>query len=158
MCGKGKLIIVWLLMGMLVLGFGGFGVINFLGGSGVDIGVVGDVEISVLEYVCVLCSEMQDFIVCIGCQLLFDEVCIIGIDQMVMLCLFIVVVFEDEVNWFGILVGDKVVGEQIVSFLVFVGLDGKFDRVCYVDMLNCEGICELQFEYDLCMDEVCMIL
>ena len=42
MRGKGKSTIVWLLMGMLIVGLGGFGVTNFSGGTA-DIGAVGDV-------------------------------------------------------------------------------------------------------------------
>ena len=49
MRGKGKSTIVWLLMGMLILGLGGFGVTNFSGGSA-DIGAVGEVEISANDY------------------------------------------------------------------------------------------------------------
>ena len=41
MRGKGKSTIVWLLMGMLIVGLGGFGVTNFSGGTA-DIGAVGE--------------------------------------------------------------------------------------------------------------------
>ncbi|MTH65023.1 peptidylprolyl isomerase [Paracoccus shanxieyensis] len=158
MRGKGKSTIVWLLMGMLVLGLGGFGVTNFSGGSGADIGAVGDVEISAPEYARALRSEMQDFTARTGRQLSPDEARTIGIDQMAMSRLFTAAALEDEANRLGISVGDKVVGEQIVSSPAFAGLDGKFDRARYADTLNREGIREPQFEHDLRMDEARMIL
>ncbi|WP_223252033.1 SurA N-terminal domain-containing protein [Paracoccus mutanolyticus] len=58
MRGKGKQTIVWLLMGMLVLGLGGFGVTNFSGGTA-DVGAVGDVEISSQDYARALRTEIQ---------------------------------------------------------------------------------------------------
>ena len=41
---KGKSTIVWILMGLLLLGLGGFGVTSFTGGSS-EIGAVGEVQI-----------------------------------------------------------------------------------------------------------------
>ena len=46
---KGKSTIVWVLMGMLVLGLGGFGVTNF-GGGQTEVGRVGDTTITASDY------------------------------------------------------------------------------------------------------------
>ena len=43
---KGKSTVVWLLMGMVLLGLGGFGITNFSGTSTAAIGAVGDTEIT----------------------------------------------------------------------------------------------------------------
>lgn len=157
MRGKGKQTIVWLLMGMLVLGLGGFGVTNFSGGNA-DIGAVGDVSISSPDYQRALQGEMRDFAARTGKQLTPAEAKSIGIDQAALSRLFLAAALEDEANRIGVSVGDKVVGEQIVSSPAFAGMDGKFDRARYADTLNREGLREPKFEHDIRMDEARMIL
>lgn len=157
MRGKGKQSIVWLLMGMLVLGLGGFGVTNFSGGSA-DIGAVGDVEVSSQDYARALRREMQDFAARTGKQLTPAEAKSIGLDQAALSQLFVAAALEDEANRLGISVGDKAVADQITGSAAFKGLDGRFDRARYADVLQREGIRESEFEHDLRMDEARLIL
>jgi len=157
MRGKGKSTIVWLLMGMLVLGLGGFGVTNFSGGTA-DIGSVGNVEVSSQDYARSLKAEMQDFAARTGRQLTPAEARAIGLDQAALSRLMVSAALEDESNRLGISVGDKAVAEQITSAAAFKGLDGRFDRARYADTLNREGIREADFEHDLRMDEARLIL
>lgn len=157
MRSKGKQSIVWVLMGMLVLGLGGFGVTNFSGGSA-DIGEVGDIEISSQDYARALRREMQDFAARTGKQLTPSEARAIGIDQAALSQLFVAAALEAEANRLGISVGDKVVADQITASPAFKGLDGRFDRARYADLLQREGIRENEFEHDLRMDEARVIL
>lgn len=157
MRGKGKSTIVWLLMGMLVLGLGGFGVTNFSGGTS-DIGGVGDVEISSQDYARALRGEMQDFAARTGKQLTAAEARTIGIDQAALSRLYVAASLEDEAQRLGISVGDKAVAEQITKSPAFAGLDGRFDRARYADTLSREGLREAKFEHDLRMDEARLIL
>lgn len=157
MRGKGKQTIVWLLMGMLVLGLGGFGVQNFTGGTA-QIGGVGDAEISSQDYSRALRNEVQDFAARTGRQLTPAEARQIGVDQAALSRLFIAAALEDEAMRVGVSVGDKYVGDQIVRSPAFAGLDGKFDRARYADTLNREGIREPAFEHDLRMDAASQIL
>jgi len=157
MRGKGKSTIVWLLMGMLVLGLGGFGVTNFSGGTA-DIGSVGNVEVSSQDYARALRAEMQDFSARTGRQLTPTEARAIGLDQAALSRLMVSAALEDESNRLGISVGDKAVAEQITTAAAFKGLDGKFDRARYADTLKREGIREADFEHDLRMDEARLIL
>ncbi|HWL58102.1 MAG TPA: SurA N-terminal domain-containing protein [Paracoccus sp. (in: a-proteobacteria)] len=157
MRGKGKSTIVWLLMGMLVLGLGGFGVTNFSGGTA-DIGSVGNVEVSSQDYARSLKAEMQDFAARTGRQLTPAEARAIGLDQAALSRLMVSAALEDESNRLGISVGDKAVAEQITNAAAFKGLDGRFDRARYADTLNREGIREADFEHDLRMDEARLIL
>ncbi|MDO5641960.1 MAG: SurA N-terminal domain-containing protein, partial [Paracoccus sp. (in: a-proteobacteria)] len=57
---KGKSAIVWVLMGLLVLGLGGFGVTSFTGG-GTEIGTVGKTEVDSASYGRVLQQQMNEF-------------------------------------------------------------------------------------------------
>ncbi|SMO34717.1 peptidyl-prolyl cis-trans isomerase [Paracoccus laeviglucosivorans] len=157
MRGKGKQTIVWLLMGMLVLGLGGFGVTNFSGGTA-DIGGVGKVDVGSQDYARALRNEVQDFAARTGRQLTPSEAKSIGIDQVALSRLFVAAAMEDEANRLGVSVGNKAVGDQIVKSPAFAGLDGKFDRARYADTLNREGIREPEFEHDLRMDEARLIL
>lgn len=157
MRGKGKQSIVWVLMGMLVLGLGGFGVTNFSNGSA-DIGGVGDVEISSQDYALALRREMQDFAAQTGKQLTPAEAKNIGLDKNALSKLFLAAALENEANRLGVSVGDKAVADQITSSAAFRGIDGRFDRARYAEVLQREGIREDDFEHDLRMDEARLIL
>lgn len=157
MRGKGKSTIVWLLMGMLVLGLGGFGVTNFSGGSA-DIGAVGDVEISAQDYARTLRAEMQDFSARTGRQISAAEAKAIGVDQAALARLYTAAALEAEANRLGVSVGDQAVAEQITGIAAFRGLNGQFDRAIYADALRREGIREAEFEHDLRMDMARLIL
>lgn len=157
MRGKGKSTIVWLLMGMLVLGLGGFGVTNFSGGNA-DIGTVGDVSISSQDYARTLRAEMQEFSARTGRQVTAAEAKTIGIDQAALARLYTAAALEAEANRLGVSVGDKAVAEQITRSQAFHGMTGKFDRAVYADVLKREGIREAEFEHDLRMDQARLIL
>lgn len=157
MRGKGKSTIVWLLMGMLVLGLGGFGVTNFSGGTA-DIGAVGGVEISAQDYVRTLRAEMQDFSARTGRQISAAEAKAIGVDQAALARLFTAAALEAEANRLGVSVGDQAVAEQITGIGAFRGLNGQFDRAIYADALRREGLREAEFEHDLRMDMARQIL
>jgi len=157
MRGKGKSTIVWLLMGMLVLGLGGFGVTNFSGGSA-DIGSVGDVGISSQDYARTLRAEMQDFSARTGRQISAAEAKAIGVDQAALARLYTAAALEAEANRVGVSVGDKAVAEQITGMSAFRGMNGQFDRNIYADALRREGMREAEFEHDLRMDLARLIL
>ena len=157
MRGKGKSTIVWLLMGMLVLGLGGFGVTNFSGGTA-DIGAVGDVEISSDDYARSLRAEMQEFSARTGRQLSPAEARAIGVDRAAMARLFTAAALEAEAGRLGVSVGDKPVQDQIAGIPAFRGLDGRFSPEVYADTLRREGMTTGEFEHDLRMDEARAIL
>ncbi|WP_347266174.1 SurA N-terminal domain-containing protein [Paracoccus sp. (in: a-proteobacteria)] len=157
MRGKGKSTIVWVLMGMLVLGLGGFGVTNFSGGTA-DIGAVGGVGISARDYSRSLQAEMQDFAARTGKTLTPAEAKAIGVDRAALARLVTGAALEAEANRLGVSVGDRVVSEQITGAAAFRGLDGRFDRAIYADTLRREGLRETEFEHDLRMDVARSIL
>ncbi|MDK8875437.1 SurA N-terminal domain-containing protein [Paracoccus sp. SSJ] len=157
MRGKGKSTIVWLLMGMLVLGLGGFGVTNFSGGTA-DIGSVGGVEISAQDYARTLRAEMQEFSARTGRQISAAEAKTIGVDQAALARLYTAAALEAEANRLGVSVGDQAVAGQITGIAAFRGLNGQFDRAIYADALRREGMREAEFEHDLRMDMARLIL
>ena len=118
MRGKGKQTIVWLLMGMLVLGLGGFGVTNFSGGTA-DVGAVGDVEISSQDYARALRTEIQGFAAQTGRQLTPAEAKSIGLDQAALSRLYVAAALEDEARRIGLSVGDD--ANTTVRVLIALG-------------------------------------
>ena len=78
---KGKSTVVWLLMGMVLLGLGGFGITNFSGTSTAAIGAVGDTEITADDYLRGIRSEMQGFAAQTGQNLTPEQARTFGIPQ-----------------------------------------------------------------------------
>lgn len=148
---KGKSTIVWLLMGLLILGLGGFGVTNFSGGTS-SIGSVGQVEISDQQYARTMQRQMQDFAARTGRNLTAAEAQSFGLQQAAVAELFASAALEDEANRLGISVGDDAVGQQLLQVQAFRGMDGKFSREVYNDTLRREGLRPDAFEHDLRMD------
>lgn len=147
---KGKSTIVWILMGMLVLGLGGFGVTNFSAG-GTDVASVGDKGIPQEEYTRNLRSDMQRLSVQAGRNITLPEAEALGVPQAVLARLLTAAVFEAEAERLGVSVGDKVVADQIASAPGFQR-NGRFDRAVYADLLRREGLSEAAFEQDVRMD------
>ena len=79
---KGKSTIVWILMGLLLLGLGGFGVTSFSGGS-TEIGAVGETEIDSQTYYNSLQGQMDNFSRQTGQRMTIDQARGIGLTQAV---------------------------------------------------------------------------
>ena len=133
--------IIWILMGMLILGLGGFGVRN-LGGSVQAIASVGDREITVQDYGRALSRELQATSAQIGQPISFEMAQQLGIDRSVQARLLASAALEGEAARVGISVGDAEVRKRLLSFPAFQGLDGKFDREAYKLALQREGLTE----------------
>ncbi len=140
--------IIWVLMGMLVLGLGGFGARNF-GGSTQAIGSVGDREIDMREYARAMSREMQAASAQIGQPVNFEMAQQLGIDRNIQARLLASSALEGEAARLGISVGDEEVRKRLMAFPAFQGLDGKFDREAYKLTLQREGMTETEFEAKL---------
>lgn len=155
---KGKSTVVWLLMGMLLLGLGGFGVTNFSGSSSGAIGGVGDTEISTDDYLRGIRSEMQAFSAQTGQNMTADQARALGVPQTVQARLFTAAALEDEARMLGVSVGDEAVAQQITAAPGFQTQGGQFDPARYRDVLRQEGLTPAEFEEDVRMDEARLLL
>lgn len=135
----------WILMGLLVLGLGGFGVTN-LSGTVRSVGTVGDAEIDVTTYARALQNELRALSAARGEPVTFAEARAEGIDGQVLGRLVARAALEDEAARMGISVGDETLREQIVAIPGFQGLDGSFDREAYRFALQQAGMSEAAFE------------
>lgn len=155
---KGKSTVVWLLMGMLLLGLGGFGVTSFSGSSTAAIGAVGDTPVGTDDYLRAVQSEMQAFSAQTGQPVTAETARALGVPQSVQARLFAAAALEDEARQLGLSVGDEAVARQIAAAPGFQTPSGQFDRARYTDLLRREGLSEAEFEDDVRMDEARLIL
>lgn len=136
---------MWVLMALLILGLGGFGVTN-LGGSISSVGAVGDSEIDVNDYARALRSEVTALQAESEGPVSFAQANAAGVPQMVLARLVAEAALDNETREMGISVGDVVLRAQILDIPGFQGLDGNFDREAYAFALQQAGLNEAQFE------------
>ncbi|MGO4915061.1 SurA N-terminal domain-containing protein [Pseudogemmobacter sp. W21_MBD1_M6] len=138
-------ILVWILMVLLVVGLGGFGVGNF-GGAVQTIGKVGDQDITTGAYGRELQQEMRAIEAQTGQSMTLSQAQQFGIDQAVIQRLVSNAALDDEARTIGVSVGDEKVREQVLAIPAFRNLDGSFDRDAYRQSLSRAGMTEPEFE------------
>lgn len=143
--GKGTSIIVWVLMAMLVLGLGSFGVTNF-GGGLTAIGRVGDREILVNDYARALQQELAALGAQFGQPLTLTQATALGLDRQVRQQLVNTAALDNEATRLGLSVGDRRVAEEITATPGFQGVNGSFDRETYRFALQQNNLTEAAFE------------
>ncbi|WP_299842458.1 peptidyl-prolyl cis-trans isomerase [uncultured Roseovarius sp.] len=140
--------LVWILMGLLILGLGGFGVSN-LSGNVRSVGAVGESEITINEYARALENQINAYSAQLGAPVSFAQAQQAGIDASVLSQLVSVTALEEETRRLGISIGDANLREQITRIPAFQGIDGSFDREAYRFALDRAGMNEGDFEADL---------
>jgi peptidyl-prolyl cis-trans isomerase D len=149
--GKGAGILVWTLMGLLVIGLGGFGVTNF-GGSVRSIGAVGERDISTTDYARALNQELAAFSAQIGQPVNLQQGIGFGIDKQVLQGLITRAALDDEAARIGVSVGDAAVAKELAGMKAFQGVTGKFDPETYRFALKQSNLTEAEFETSLRAD------
>ena len=144
----GKNTVVWILMALLILGLGGFGLTNFSGTLSA-IGAVGQTKITVNDYARALRSEIDATSAQIGRPLSMPEALSLELDKKVQAQLLGLAALDEQARQIGISVGDEQLHTQVVAARAFQGLDGKFDRETYKLALRQQGLSETQYETKL---------
>lgn len=139
---------VWVLMGLLILGLGGFGATS-LSGNIRTIGTVGDMPVSVESYARQLQQEMQAVQQQTGQPLPFAQAQQIGLDRAVLQRVIATRALDHEAAQIGLSIGDENLRDRILEIPAFRGVDGTFDRDGYRFALEQNGITEAQFETQL---------
>ena len=145
---KAKEAAVWVMMGLLILGLGGFGVTNF-GGGVTTIGKVGDTEITTDAYARAFQQQLNAFSQQIGQQISSQEALAFGLDRQVLQALIAQAALDNEAERVGISVGDEVVASELARIDAFKGLSGTFDREAYRFTLARNNQTEAEFEANL---------
>ena len=139
---------MWILMGLLIIGLGGFGVTN-LGGTVQKIGSVGSVDIGVRSYDRALRNEIRALEAERGAAVSLAEARAAGLDRQVLSRLVSRAALEHEATRIGLSVGDETLAEEILSIQAFQGPNGNFDRESYRFALEQAGLTEAEFEADI---------
>lgn len=140
--------LVWLLMGLLIIGLGGFGVTE-LSGSVRSVGSVGDSSIDADEYARSLQQEIRAVEAERGGAISFAEARDMGLTDAVLARLIASAAFDHETGQIGLSIGDENLRDEIVSMRQFQGVDGNFDREGYRYALDQAGLSEGAFEEDI---------
>jgi peptidyl-prolyl cis-trans isomerase D len=155
--GKGTQIVVWILMAMLVLGLGGFGITNF-GGNITAIGKVGDRDIPVNAYARAVQQELRSLSAQFGQNITFTQAQAFGVDRQVLQQLVAQTALDNEADRVGLSVGDVTVAAEIQKTPAFTGVSGGFDRETYRFALDRANLTETEFESSLRADIARQIL
>ena len=139
---------VWILMGLLILGLGGFGATS-LTGTLRTIGQVGDKHIDIDTYARTLSQEIRAASSRAGAQLTFAQAQSIGIDREVLARMVRARALDHEAEQMGLSVGDERLRDEILNIPSFQGVDGSFDRDAYAFALEQAGTSEAAFEPQL---------
>ena len=137
---------MWILMGLLIIGLGGFGVDGVLNGSVNRVARVGDKDVDVQTYARALQRQMQQISQQAERPFSFAEARQNGVDRLVLEQLMRERALDHEASNMGISIGDENLRDQIVEIPAFQGLDGTFDRESYRFALENSGLSEGQFE------------
>lgn len=148
---KSTSVFAWILMAMLILGLGGFGVTNF-GGGLTSIGRVGDTKISVDDYALAFRQQLNAFSQQVGQQISAQEAIAFGLDRQVLQSLITRTALDNEAHRVGLSVGDAVVAAELTGMDAFKGASGGFDREAYRFTLERNNLSEAEFETNIRRD------
>ncbi|WP_062762624.1 peptidylprolyl isomerase [Falsirhodobacter sp. alg1] len=140
--------IVWVLVGMLVLGLGGFGVTNF-GTTSTSIASVGDEEISSDTYFNALQQSIQSISQQAGQAITIAEAQQFGLDAQVRQQLISAAAMKSEADDIGLSVGNAAVADELRQNSNFFGPTGAFDRNTYELVLRQNNLTPAEYEREL---------
>ena len=155
--GRTTRVVVWIILGLLVVGLAGFGTRNF-GGRIRSVGQVGDTEIDVDRYARALSQELRVLAQQSGQDITLSQAQQFGFDRGVLQRLIASAALENEVTRLGLSVGDREVQRQVLAIPAFAGQDGLFNRDAYEFSLDRTGQTAAVFEAAIRIDRASTIL
>ena len=141
-------ILSFVLLGMLVVGLGGFGVSNF--GQQVDTVItVGKAQVSTSQYYRALKGQIDQFSQQFGTQFTFVQAQMFGLDAQTLQSLISNAALDNEAIRLGLSAGDVQVAQRIATTKAFLNVSGTFDRTTYAQVLEQNGLTVKDFEAGL---------
>lgn len=145
---KGSQIGVWIIVGLLVIGLGGWYTGGAVGRAS-SVATVDGLEMDVQIYANALRNRMREIEAQTGQPLTFAEAQSLGVDRDVLARLLTDRTLDAEARRLGLSVGDARVARAVTGLGAFQGLDGQFDRQLYREQLRRNGLDEEAFETSL---------
>jgi peptidyl-prolyl cis-trans isomerase D len=145
---KGPSFGLWIVVGLLVIGLGGW----YTGGAGgrtTAIGSVDGLDIPVQSYGNALRDRLRSFEEQTGQPLTAAQAQALGLDRAVLAQVVSTRVLDAEAQRLGLSADDQRVAEAVRSTSAFQGLDGQFDRAAYREVLRRNGLSETAYETSL---------
>ena len=155
--GRTTRFLVWIILGLLVVGLAGFGTRNF-GGRIRSVGEVGTTEITLDRYSSALRQQMNAFSAQTGQRVDMQQARAFGLDRAALARLIGSAALENEATRLGLSVGDRTVQQQVLAIPAFAGADGRFDRDTYEFTLDRTGQTAADFEATIRIDSASKIL
>lgn len=149
--GSGAKMAVWGIVGLLILGLGGFGATNF-GGSVTSVASVGDEDVDVNDYARAVQNELSTFEAQTGQRFTIQQAQEFGLTNSILDTLITRAALDGETDRVGISIGDDEVRRTVLGISSFQGLDGSFSPDIYDMALDRMGVSAAQFEADLRTD------
>ncbi len=145
---------VWLVMGLLVLGLGGFGLSGaFQTSGGSTVAKVGDVEITADQYVSALQQDISRTSSQLGQPISFSQAQLFGIDKTSLRRQVTLAALDNEARRLNLSVGDSAVREALLSNPAFQVGGGVFSEATYDLVLQQQRMTRPEFEGLLRIDE-----
>ena len=139
---------MWIVVGLLFIGLGGFGAVN-LSGNIRTIGSVGDKPIAVDTYARQVQQELRAISQQTGSPMSFAQAQQLGLDRAVLQRITRERALDHETTQMGLSIGDETLRDRILEIPAFQGVDGSFDRDGYSQALRSAGLNENEFEVSL---------
>lgn len=139
---------MWIVVGLLFIGLGGFGAVN-LNGNIRTIGSVGDKPIAVDTYARQVQQELRAISQQTGSPMSFAQAQQLGLDRAVLQRITRERALDHETTQMGLSIGDETLRDRILEIRAFQGIDGSFDRDGYAQALRSAGLNENEFEVSL---------
>ncbi|ALI56095.1 SurA N-terminal domain-containing protein [Celeribacter marinus] len=149
--GSGGKVIAMGIVGLLILGLGGFGATNF-GGTVRSVGAVGDQEVDLNVYARALQNELSALEQQTGQQITVAQATQLGVTNQVLDGLLTRAALDGELARLGVSVGDDEVRRTLMSISAFQGVDGTFDADTYKFAIERLGQTTNEFEASLRSD------
>lgn len=138
-------------MALLLVGLGGFGMLNFSGTTR-TIAEVGDQKIEVNDYARAVREELRAMSAQTGEPVPFVQARAMGLDRVVLSRLVTSAALDDAAAQAGISVSDDQVREQLLEATAFRDETGRFDKERYNFVLRNNGMDAKSFEANLRRD------
>ncbi len=148
MQSKGTNILVYILIGLLILGLAGFGIGSFTS-SITAIGEVGDQEITVDDYYQQLQTEIDLTAQTTGQRFTPSQAIVMGLGQRALETLVLRAALDNEAQKIGLSVGDQTILEVLASMPQFQGVDGNFNRDAYDFVLERSTMTAADFDQSI---------
>ncbi|MDC0737431.1 SurA N-terminal domain-containing protein [Cognatishimia sp. SS12] len=140
--------LMWVLMGLLIFGLGGFGITN-LGGAVQSVGSVDGKDIEIDAYYRAVQDQLSALQAQTGQRITFTQAQAFGLDRQILGTLVAERALDAEAERLGLSMGDENLRREVLSIPAFQSLDGSFDREAYRFALQNSGMNETEFENSL---------